>query len=104
MKLVSLIFLTFFLQGNAVDQHIFTVPGNNSKFSTTPIPEWVPDPSAGHYDCPDGWTAYARSEPMPYKIPGPVAAVYFPPKTDKKGHVLNDQPEKPICLAETKKP
>jgi hypothetical protein len=73
----------------------------------TPKPEWVPDPSAGHYDCPDGWMAYSRSEPDVYHIGGAVAAyaqpaIYITPRLDKKGHVLNEQPPPPICIKESK--
>jgi hypothetical protein len=66
-----------------------------------PKPEWVPDPSAGHYDCPDGWMAYSRSEPYP-PYNGPVVSIYRAPTTDKKGHVLQDRPAVPICIQETK--
>lgn len=62
-----------------------------------PKPEWVPDPSAGHYDCPNGWTAYSRSEPNLVGI-GPVSAIYIAPHLDKKGHLLGDQPPMPICI------
>jgi hypothetical protein len=64
-------------------------------------PHWVPDPSAGHYDCPDGWTAFSRSEPtIPWS--GSVSAVYIEPHKDKKGHVLGEQPPPPICIRDAK--
>jgi hypothetical protein len=64
-----------------------------------PKPEWVPDPSAGHYDCPDGWMAYKVAEPeKPYY--GPVAAIYRAPTLDKKGHILDDRPSPGICIKE----
>lgn len=65
-------------------------------------PEWVPEPSAGHYDCPNGWVAYSRSEPYP-----PVTAVnanYVPLPTDKKGHVLGVRPPEPICIQDSVRP
>lgn len=62
-----------------------------------PQPTWVQDPSAGHYDCPDGWTAYSRAEPYPPND-GPFAAVYYAPTKDAKGHVLQDQPKPGICV------
>jgi hypothetical protein len=73
-----------------------------------PKPEWVPDPSAGHYDCPDGWTAYTKSEPEVWSYGGatfaayPITAngVFIPPPRDKKGHVLGVQPPAPICVVE----
>lgn len=62
-----------------------------------PKPEWVPDPSAGHYDCPDGWTEYARREPIkPFY--GPVAAIFIPPNTDKNGHLIGERPDPGICI------
>jgi len=63
-----------------------------------PVPEWVPDPSAGHYDCPEGWTAYAKAEPP--KFSGIIYEddVYIRPSTDKKGHVLGVRPPAPICI------
>jgi hypothetical protein len=68
-----------------------------------PSPVWVADPSAGHYDCPDGWTAYGKSEPEVFKAGGyavPASAIYRTPNLDKKGHVLGEQPVPPICLQE----
>ncbi len=81
-------------------------PGNSILLSlpTTqviiPSPVWVADPSAGHYDCPEGWLAYTRSEPEVYQVIAPVPAVYRAPNCDKKGHVLNEQPPLPICIQE----
>lgn len=70
---------------------------------TTPKPEWVPEPSAGHYDCPDGWTAYSRSEPIPYSdAPITANAVYIAPPRDKKGHALGQRPPEPICIQDHK--
>lgn len=70
---------------------------------TSPIPEWVPDPSAGHYDCPEGWTAFSRSEPNP-QIDTIVAtnAIYIAPPRDKKGHILGSQPPPGICVQDAK--
>lgn len=68
-----------------------------------PSPVWVADPSAGHYDCPNGWTAYGRSEPEVFKAGGyavPASAIYRTPNLDKKGHVLSEQPSPPICIQE----
>jgi hypothetical protein len=66
-------------------------------------PEWVPDPSAGHYDCPTGWIAYTRSEPQVYSdAPISAAAVFITPPVDEKGHVLGSQPAPPICIQEAK--
>ena len=66
-----------------------------------PKPEWVPEPSAGHYDCPNGWMAYSPSEPeVPYY--GPIATIYHHPPKDKKGHILGVQPPVPICIKEQK--
>lgn len=67
------------------------------KVVVTPQPTWVQDHSAGHYDCPDGWTAYSRAEPYPPND-GPFAAVYYAPTKDAKGHVLQDQPKPGICV------
>ena len=68
-------------------------------YTGPPIPEWVPDPSAGHYDCPDGWTAMASVEPMKYSDRfQSVPAVYVLPLLDKKGHELKSQPAPPICI------
>lgn len=63
----------------------------------TPTPEWVPDPSAGHYDCPEGWTHYLPSEPPPHTI---VIrnAIYISPNLDKKKHVLLDRPAAGKCI------
>ena len=75
--------------------------GAQTSNQPTPKPEWVPDPSAGHYDCPNGWMAYSPSEPeVPYY--GPIAAMYHHPPTDKKGHILGVQPPMPICIKESK--
>ena len=71
-----------------------------------PNPEWVPDPSAGHYDCPDGWTAMASVEPMKYydrfqltsNPLGMLPPVYVSPTLDKKGHELKYRPAPPICI------
>jgi hypothetical protein len=82
----------------------------------TPTPEWVPDPSAGHYDCPDGWTAYQREEPNKWSDSsialaanlgttsgnGVVSAIYRRPQLDKKGHELGVQPPPPICIKDSK--
>jgi hypothetical protein len=70
----------------------------------TPQPEWVPDPSAGHYDCPDGWTAMRSAEPEKWRAPynGPIAAPYYlgKPNLDKKGHVLAERPSPPVCVSD----
>jgi hypothetical protein len=66
-----------------------------------PKPEWVADPSAGHYDCPDGWTAYKAEEPRKF-FTGPIAAIYRAPTLDKKGHVLDDRPSPGICIQDLK--
>jgi hypothetical protein len=65
-------------------------------------PTWVPDPSFGHFDCPDGWIAYERSEPYP-PFQGSTAAVYIAPPHDAKGHVLNPDKNnrKAICIKES---
>lgn len=69
------------------------------KVVVTPQPTWVQDPSAGHYDCPNGWTAYSRGEP--YK---PNFGVTFTDGlnggalTDAKGHLMNQRPESGICV------
>lgn len=72
------------------------------KFSN-PTPEWVPDPSAGHYDCPEGWMAYQKAEP-PVMRDGPIAAnmhaIYREIPKDKKGHLLGERPDPPICIQE----
>lgn len=79
---------------------IFTVS------DSPPQPEWVPDPSAGHYDCPDGWIAVVPSEPPKYSPPllfVPARAVHIEakPNLDKKGHVLGERPKSPICVQES---
>jgi len=79
----------------------------------TPKPEWVPDPSAGHYDCPNGWMAYTKSEPEKWSPGGATmtfasgqeamsSAVFITPPLDKKGHILGVQPPVPICIKESK--
>jgi hypothetical protein len=71
--------------------------------SSPPKPEWVPDPSAGHYDCPDGWTAFSQSEPNPHvDVSIATNAIYIAPPRDKKGHVLGSQPPPPICVQDSK--
>lgn len=75
------------------------VSTKNMMVTPDPTPEWVPDPSAGHYDCKAGWTAYSKSEPVKYSDSmAPIAAVYNPPPTDAKGHVLGVRPPAPICI------
>ena len=69
------------------------------EITNPPKPEWVPDPSAGHYDCPDGWTAMASVEPMKYYDRFQLTpTVYVSPTLDKKGHELKSQPAPPICI------
>lgn len=80
---------------------LFAQSGRNVPDVTPPKPEWVPDPSAGHYDCPDGWTAFSRSEPYPVWN-GPIAAIFVAPHKDKKGHILGEQPALPICVRDAK--
>jgi hypothetical protein len=81
----------------------------SDKRPAPPQPEWVPDPSAGHYDCPDGWIAYESVEPKVYRSPAgglgsSFTQEYFPnysiPHVDKKGHVLSERPKPPICIQE----
>jgi hypothetical protein len=76
-----------------------------AKHGIVPFARWIADPSAGHYDCPDGWMAYAKSEPPVYRD-GPIAAnavaIYIPPRKDKKGHLIGEQPSAPICIQESK--
>lgn len=69
----------------------------DSRLQVTPLPTWVPDPSAGHYDCPDGWIAYSRSEPT-YTAGQLGGLIYHPQMQDAKGHVLADRPEPGICV------
>jgi hypothetical protein len=83
-----------------------TVWAQQSVKDAPPKPEWIPDPSAGHYDCPAGWMAYQKAEP-PVLWDGPVAAsasstsaVYITPPKDKKGHLIGAQPPPPICIKE----
>ena len=72
-----------------------------SKPSETPKSVWIPDPSAGHYDCPEGWTAFGKVEPeKPYY--GPIAAIYHEPPKDKKGHILGVQPPQTVCIQDSK--
>jgi hypothetical protein len=69
----------------------------------TPIPNWVPDPSAGHFDCPDGWIAYERTEPRTYSEQlQSVPAIYQAPILDTKGHVLGAKrtPQYAACIQE----
>lgn len=77
--------------------------GSAWKTSAAPAPEWIPDPSAGHYDCPEGWMAYQKAEP-PVMRDGPIAAsaIYREAPKDKKGHLLGERPEPPICIQEPK--
>ena len=63
-----------------------------------PTPEWVPDPSAGHYDCPDGWTAFRPDEPTKFGNNGIAIGIYHPLTLDRKGHLLYDRPPVPICI------
>jgi len=74
--------------------------------SPVPQPEWVPDPSAGHYDCPDGWMAMISAEPEKWHIPNTfvngMAMGGGPPNLDKKGHILRDRPSPPICIQDVK--
>ncbi len=65
-----------------------------------PNPVWVPDPSAGHYDCPNGWTAYSRSEPD--VVPSISNAPLYPSLMDAKGHFLRSQPKAGICVKDQK--
>lgn len=69
-----------------------------------PQPKWIPDPSAGHYDCPDGWTAMVSAEPPVWS--GSYGQIQLnippPPPRDKKGHVLGVQPPAPICLRDAR--
>lgn len=70
-----------------------------------PNPVWVPDPSAGHYDCPDGWSEYARREPPP--PPPRFGATFDQPIcisgcADAKGHVFQERPSPGICVEEKK--
>ena len=72
----------------------------------SPQPVWVPDPSAGHYDCVEGYSHYERSKDQP-KLPydGPIAAPYFvgpKPTVDAKGHVLGERPAPGICVKDGK--
>ena len=74
---------------------------------TAPAPTWVPDPSAGHYDCPEGWMHYAPAEPQVYhEMPSSMHLPYFePPRVtrDAKGHVLGTPPAPGICVKEAAK-
>ena len=78
------------------DGTVTTIP----LYTGPPIPEWVPDPSAGHYDCPDGWTAMESVEPEKYYglTMGGWAYIEPHPTLDKKGHKLKSQPAPPICI------
>lgn len=80
--------------------------GGDPTYKPAPKPEWVPDPSAGHYDCPDGWLAMQSVEPEVWKPPywGPTFndTIPAPPSRDKKGHVLGYRPPPPICVQEPK--
>jgi hypothetical protein len=84
---------------NAVQKYAPYPPGTVKP----PTAEWVSDPSAGHYDCPDGWMAFSKSEPDP-RVDTIVTAnaIYIPPPRDKKGHVLGSQPPPPICILDSK--
>lgn len=80
------------------EYHITTIDGV-AITSSSPTPEWVPDPSAGHYDCPDGYSAYVRSELSKYSERfGSINAVLITPELDKKGHALRGRPEPPKCI------
>lgn len=68
------------------------------KAVVTPQPTWVQDPSAGHYDCPDGWTEYSREEPSRWNPGGAILTVNIPPQLDYKKHVLNPRPDPGICV------
>jgi len=73
---------------------------------TPPQPEWVPDPSAGHYDCPDGWMASKIVSLEPEKWHDPFSVNFYPgyltqiPALDKKGHALGVRPLPPTCMQE----
>ena len=79
----------------------------NKTQSASPQPEWVPDPSAGHYDCPDGWTAMRSAEPEKWHTPNilvnGMAMGGGPPTLDKKGHVLAERPSPPVCVSDAVK-
>jgi hypothetical protein len=91
-------------QGRIYAQDV--TPNNMPDLAGPPQPAWVPDPSAGHYDCPDGWTEYSRSEPYPptnnlYTLnDGPPLGFYE--TLDAKGHVLALRPAPGICIKDTK--
>ena len=62
-----------------------------------PTPVWVEDPSAGHYDCPEGWMEYEPAEPPVYRN-GPQTLPYMSVPKDAKGHVLKFRPAPGICI------
>jgi hypothetical protein len=79
--------------------------GTMITITAPPVPtyEWVPDPSAGHYDCTEGYTAMESVEPQKYSDRfQSVPAVYIITNLDKKGHVLGNRPAPPICVKDVK--
>jgi hypothetical protein len=94
------IFLVTLLVTTEIGFTVKTVAQSKPISTETPKPEWVPDPRAGHYDCPDGWTAFSSSEP---EIPRTFAnLIYSPQPKDKKGHLLGVRPAPGICIQDSK--
>lgn len=71
-----------------------------------PQPIWVPNPSAGHYDCPDGWAAYSRTEPASFNSAFSANGVMdfrnYTIQTDANGHVIESRPAPGICVEDKK--
>lgn len=75
---------------------------SNYDLRSPPQPVWVPDPSAGHYDCPGGWTAYSRSEPYAVRWTGELWSDGLGTLMDAKGHILKLRPDPGICVEDKK--
>src|ERR1700675_4496542 len=87
------------LHAQAGSINIQGTPGTTITIEPTPQPTWVSDPSAGHYDCPEGWTAYVAAEPSKFSEGGIMTlGMYIRPPLDAKGHVLASRPSPAICV------